>query len=156
MALASGNGIRSIFNWWVQPFADVNDAGCSGEDDFVVVAPFNFEDTAGSVHIDFAIALSIDDRAHHCGARTGTGTLSFAHAALPDALLNIRPINHADEDDIGARRKLGMVFNQGTEPPPIDGVKVVNEDTAVRIAHLQRRHFQIFATYVERIIDNSI
>src|SRR6185369_11533377 len=67
----------------------------------------------------------------------------------------VSAINDADENYIGAFGKLRMVFNQGTEPPPIDRLKIINEDAAVRIAHLQRCDFQDLTIDVERIVDDA-
>ena len=49
-----------------------------------------------------------------------------------------------------------MIFNQGSEPSPVNLVKIVNKNTAVGIAHLQSCDVQGFIADLKRIINHSI
>src|SRR2546429_4339316 len=44
-----------------KPLAAVNHAGRSGEDDLVIITPFNWNQASGRVHIYLSISLAVDD-----------------------------------------------------------------------------------------------
>jgi hypothetical protein len=58
---------------------------------------------------------------------------------LPDALLDVRAILCRINDIRAFETADG--FNQRPQPSPIKSVKVIYENAAVWIAHLQRRNF---------------
>lgn len=138
----------SIIN--AQPLAAVNHFSTTCQYNLIVIAPFNRYDAAWRVHINDSIRLSVNYGSDDRGTRTSARAFSFADAPFPDALFNVCPVAHPNEDDVCPLRKLSMIFDQRPEPPPIKFIEIVNEDAAIGVSHLQRRNLKRLPANHER------
>src|SRR5437588_5275119 len=80
---------HSSFIIFLQPLAAVDDLCLSGEDDFAVVAPEDFERAAGHVDAYAPVCAFADHRGDGGGARARPRRERLARAALPDARLDV-------------------------------------------------------------------
>src|ERR1043165_974815 len=126
----------SSFILALQPFAAVDGLGLAGEEDFAVFAPEDFEQTAGHVHADAAVCASADHRGDRSRARARARRERLARAALPDARLYVAPVERADELDVRAFGERGVRLDCATQATPVHALEVLDEDAAVRVAHL--------------------
>src|SRR5205814_2810690 len=78
---------------------------------------------------------------------------SFADAAFPNAQFNQISLRHAHKDNIRTIGKLRMDLDHFSELPPVQLVKVLDENTAVGISHLHCSDGHRLAIYRQRITD---
>src|SRR5436190_17499175 len=137
-----------------KPLPRVNSTGRSSQDNLIVFAPLNRNQAARGVHGDLAVCVAIDHGGDDGRTRTGAGAFSLADTALPNAFVDVRAVANPNEDDVSALGKLGMVFNEWAKAAPVKRREIIDEDTAVGVAHLQRGHLELLAIYDERVIDD--
>src|SRR6266498_815317 len=154
-------GVQTVKPEWFstttsEPITTINYFSGTGNYNLAVVliaSPVNFCSATGHQYCKDPLGVGCVLRGNSGSAGTGTRSFRLADATLPNSQLNCVSILNTDEDYICAIRKLLVVFNCAADSAPIERSEVVNEDTAIRISHLQGGNWKRLAGDLEFIVD---
>src|SRR6185369_8186734 len=122
------------------PNARIDYFSSSGDHNLAIRTPLDPNFTAFHRHAHIALGLFVNHRGDRAGAGACSRSSCFADATLPNAQLDEISLHRPHENNIRSIRKLRMHLDCLPDLAPVQRLKLVHEDTAVRIAHLHRSH----------------
>src|SRR6185503_3046414 len=127
------------------PLTAIDYFSASGDHNFAVRAPGDFDFPSFHQHPYIAIGLIIHHRGDCSSAGTGARGGRFTHSPFPNTKFQYLSLEYANEDYVGSIRKLGMALYEFAYAAPIKGIEVVHEDATHWIAHLHCGYRKLFA-----------